>query len=85
MQHHFDPHVESGFNLPHKLDMPTGLRVALGSNMIFLNIHFILKFKFNALIMLSTKTHPNFEFRPEASLPLGDVKKFQLRTECSTT
>lgn len=43
--------------------MPTGLRLALGSKMIYLTIHFLLKFNSNALKMLSTKIHANFEAR----------------------
>ena len=69
----FDPLFDSGFNLTHKSDMPTGFRVALGSNMIFLAIYFFLKFKSNTLIMLSAKLHADFEFRHRARSPSADV------------
>ena len=64
---------DSGFNLTLKSEMPTGFRVALGSNIIFLAIHFFLKFKSNALIMLSAKLHGDFEFRHRAPSHSADV------------
>lgn len=41
-------------------------RTKQSSNIIFLTIPLLQKFKSNALIMLSTKLLSNFEFRPEA-------------------
>lgn len=64
--------------------MPTDLREASGSNMIFLSIHFFLKFNSNSLIKLLTKINVNFDFEfcPEARLPSANVTKLHPRTEC---